>query len=246
MTHLEYFKFQAKNLLHDWKYFQKNDITPELKNKSKFFRHDLYASTTLLFESELPLARAQHYVARLADFSKWTELAGSSEEELFLARIIYDGINCSYDLKHWKLYKDNSIYDEVSIAKKIELAKLFFKRHENDDKSGKEEKLDFRSFTGPAKLHAYLRDMYGITKAEFNQKPEWMKEELRKEHAEYLRQKQIQFSQEIKFSKMSKEELAEYEAEQERMADEYTAYVLLRECGVPFDSDGYPIGIGDD
>lgn len=246
MTHLEYFKFQAKNLLHDRKYFLKNDVTPELKEKSKFFGHDLYLTSTFLCETEFPLARAQHYVAKLADFSKWSDLAASSEVELLLARIIYDGIDCSYDLRHWRLYKKNSVYNEVPIVKKIELAKLFFKRHEKDDKSRKEETLDFRSFKGPTKLHAYLKERYGITKAEFNQKPDWIKEELRKEHAEYLRQNQIIFSQEIKFSKMSKEELAEYEAEQERLADEYTAYKLLQECGVPFDEDGYPIGIGDD
>ena len=246
MTHLEFFKFQAKNLLHDWKFYQENDLTPELKAKSKFFGHGLYLCTSLICEKELPLARAQHYVAKLAGYVKWTNLVASTEKELQLARIIYDGIDCSYDLQHWETYKQTSIYESVTTAKKIQLAKEFFKRHEKDDKSAPEEKLDFRSFTGPTKLHEYLLDRYGITKAEFNKKPDWMKEGLRKEHANYLREMQIQFYQEIKFTKMSKKELAEYEAEQERLSDEYTAYELLRDCGVPFDEDGYPLGLGDD
>jgi hypothetical protein len=79
------------------------------------------------------------------------------------------------------------------------------------------------------KLFEYL-ERYGISKEILYQKPEWMQEELRKEHKEYLRQER----ESIIWDSMSDEEL-----------DQISAYETLKECGVPFDEDGYPIGIGD-
>lgn len=248
MTHIEFFKLQAKNLLHDWNEYKANKLTKELKAKSKFFGHDLFKCTLLINEKEFPLARAQHYVAKLAGFSKWTELIKENEEGLLLARIIYEGLNCSHDIEIWETYLVNSIFYEVTRDKQIQLARRFFIRHEHDDKNISETSVDevaYRSFKGPT-LREYLKVRYGITKAEYAKKADWIKEELRKEHAEYHKEMQINFSKMIRISNMSKEELSDYEYQQEMKAEQETLYVLLREIGVPFDPFGSPLGIGDD
>lgn len=67
-----------------------------------------------------------------------------------------------------------------------------------------------------------------------------MKEELKKEHEEYLREKKRIFSRKISPHGMTHEEIDDWEYESEVES----AYALLRDIGVPFDEDGYPIGIG--
>jgi len=56
------------------------------------------------------------------------------------------------------------------------------------------------------KLHQYLNDRYGMTKEMYNQKPEWAKEELRKEHQEFLRQIQLEEAEQRRWDSLSDQE----------------------------------------
>ncbi len=77
------------------------------------------------------------------------------------------------------------------------------------------------------KFYDYLMDRYGMTKEVFDSKPEWAKEELRKEHHAFNSKK----DRKVKAIDYNSEEAA-------------GLYEMLRDdCGVPFDEDGYPIGI---
>jgi hypothetical protein len=56
------------------------------------------------------------------------------------------------------------------------------------------------------KFYAYLQDKYGMTREVFNQKPEWAKEELHKEHQNFCRQQQIIESEERRYNNLSEQE----------------------------------------
>lgn len=247
MTHIEFFKLQAKNLLHDWKEYKENGLTPELKRKSKFLAHSLdLIYSNMLCDLSLngvwpsSLARAQHYIAKAAGFNKWAELVNTDEKHLELARVIFQGINCPRQFDQWRDFKWNSLYEEVTVEKQIQFAKLFFARHGEDFKE-KTEQISFEdSFTGPQDLYDFLYERFRITREEYDAKADWMKEELKKEHEEYLCEKKRVFSRKISPHGMTHEEIDDWEYESEIEG----LYDVLRDAGVPFDDDGYPLGIG--
>ena len=72
------------------------------------------------------------------------------------------------------------------------------------------------------KLYQYLNEKYGMTREVFNQKPEWAKEELRKEHQEFCRQLQLDEVEQRRWDSLS---------DQEKENEE--AYNNLIGCGIP-------------
>lgn len=95
MTHLEYFKLQAKNLFKDFK-----------AKTSKYFDVDEILLAYDWDEQNFSLMKAQHTIARMVGFRKWTDLSKASESELELAKLLLDNRE-KVLVEDWEMYVTN-------------------------------------------------------------------------------------------------------------------------------------------
>ena len=97
MNTIDYFKFQAKNLHRDFK--TKNRVFGNVINdflyeySPKYFDIDQIVLDYNLNEEKFSLMNAQHVIADLTGFDKWTNLINASEDELELAKLLFDNQN---------------------------------------------------------------------------------------------------------------------------------------------------------
>jgi hypothetical protein len=101
MNIIEYFKLQAKNLHRDF--------------KTQFFDGEWYDYTPRFFdviqitldfdpdEEKLTLMYAQHLIAKMAGFRKWTEMLKASDAELQLAKLLFDNMH-KIKPEEWETY----------------------------------------------------------------------------------------------------------------------------------------------
>lgn len=127
MTHLEYFKLQAKNLFKDYKtkipYFDEviSDYLYEY-NPQYFDIEDIIMSYDV-DEENFSLMKAQHIIALIAGFDKWSDILKASEDELELAKLLF--INQEIiDAEEWKMYifgveNDNNITFDPEMRLKL-------------------------------------------------------------------------------------------------------------------------------
>ena len=76
MTNIEFFKQQAKNLLKDYKtrYFNKDEGYYEYNPRFFSDFEDIAFDFNIEDNNEFTLMKAQHIIARLSNFYKWTDL----------------------------------------------------------------------------------------------------------------------------------------------------------------------------
>ncbi len=107
MITIDYFKLQAKNLHRDFK-----TKTPVLDKTSTAFLyeyHPKYFDVEMIIcdfdidEENFSLMNAQHIIAKIANFDKWSDLLKASTPELELAKLLYDYQN-KIDLVGWQFY----------------------------------------------------------------------------------------------------------------------------------------------
>jgi len=107
MNTIDYFKLQAKNLLRDFKtktpILGKTDSAFLYEYKPKYFDIEMIISDFDIDENNITLMKAQHVIAKIANFNKWAELLKASTAELELAKLLYDYQN-KIDLFEWKFY----------------------------------------------------------------------------------------------------------------------------------------------
>jgi hypothetical protein len=107
MTHIKYFKLQAKNLFKDYKtkspHFD-NAIDDYLyEYNPKYFDIEEIILAYDLDEDDFTLMNAQHIIARIVGFSKWTDLLKASEIELELAKLLFDNQH-KISVDDWQMY----------------------------------------------------------------------------------------------------------------------------------------------
>jgi len=147
MNPIQYFKLQAKNLHRDFKtQFQDGecyDYTP------RFFD---VIQITLDFdpdEENLTLMYAQHLIAKMAGFRKWTDMLKASEVELQLAKLLFDNMH-KINAEEWQWYlwqqeNDNNIVFDAET--RLEIFTMVFANAEGhqsdfaDYRLGRNEKL---------------------------------------------------------------------------------------------------------
>lgn len=107
MNYIDYFKLQSKNLHRDFK--TKTPVFDNVINdflyeySPKYFDIDQIVLDYNLNEEKFSLMNAQHVIADLAGFDKWTTLIDASEDELELAKLLFDNQNL-IDLYSWNDY----------------------------------------------------------------------------------------------------------------------------------------------
>ncbi len=107
MTQIEFFKLQAKNLFRDFKtktqYFDKGVDDFLYRYTPKYFDIDSMICDFDIKEDNFSLMKAQHIVAQMVGFNKWSELLRASESELELAKLLFDNQD-KISIEDWEIY----------------------------------------------------------------------------------------------------------------------------------------------
>lgn len=131
MKTIEYFKLQAKNLYKDFK-TQKPYFDPALGDnlyeyEPKFFDVDALITDFDIDEENFTLMNAQHIIAKLVGFEKWTVMLKASPLALELSKLLFDNMHKIRN-EEWEYYilgveNENDIIlddeDKLDIFKKI-------------------------------------------------------------------------------------------------------------------------------
>lgn len=133
MTHVEYFKMQAKNLFKDWKtrttHTDIDDSTLYQYNGKYFDVSSIFFDFEDIYdENNFTLMKAQHIIACMAGFSKWGELLKASDAKLELERLLFDN-RAKISREDWEMYiigieRDNDIY--IDVKSQVELFKRVY------------------------------------------------------------------------------------------------------------------------
>jgi hypothetical protein len=114
MTPIDFFKLQAKNLFKDYK-----TKTPYVDNVEghTYYNYDpeFYDIDRILLEYDydketFSLMNAQHIIALMVGFRKWTDLLKASEVELELAKLLLDNQH-KISIDDWEMYIDGAEHD---------------------------------------------------------------------------------------------------------------------------------------
>lgn len=130
MEYLDFFKLQAKNLFRDFK-TQKKDEDGMCFYSPRFFKSlDNLIVDYDINEDEFTLMSAQHLIAELAGFRKWSDILHASKERLELGKLLlehYDDDFMSQGplLEAWEMYELCNL-SGFNDASKLEVFKTVF------------------------------------------------------------------------------------------------------------------------
>ena len=159
MSNLEFFKKQAKNFLKDW---QTQIKTVESDGVISYhYDWKFYDVGNLFFyyelddkdEQDIKLARAQHWISKMAGFKKWDDLIHASEIELELAEFLLRRFKNAQDVQNWEETIQFAGIAELEPEIKLEYARQYY---ELGDRAAIVNGLDYKILTPTV--------MYGQTK----------------------------------------------------------------------------------
>ena len=101
MTPIEFFKLQAKNLFKDYKTKTKSSPEDFYEYSPKYFDMDSIVCDFDIDEDNFSLMNAQHIIACMVGFEKWTDLLKASKAELALAKLLFDN---RIHIEDWNIY----------------------------------------------------------------------------------------------------------------------------------------------
>lgn len=91
MTHIEFFKMQAGNLLRDFQAHTKGKGEDAVSCSPRFFNVDQIVKDFSIDKNEcFSLMKAQHIVAKIAGFKKWNDLIKATEFQLELGKLFFN------------------------------------------------------------------------------------------------------------------------------------------------------------
>lgn len=128
MDKISYFKLQAKNLCRDFK-TQKLDSDSIYYYSPRFFEdiEDLIGSFDI-DENSFGLMKAQHLVAFLAGFDKWSDLIHASDNGLELGKLLFEHRHQYGGMirEDWDMYIRSNGLQDLAEESKLEIFKLVF------------------------------------------------------------------------------------------------------------------------
>jgi len=114
MKTIAYFKRQAKNLHKDFKtqkpYFDSSLGDNLFAYTPKFFDVDALVTDFDIDENDFTLMNAQHIIAKLAGFEKWTAMLKASPSALELAKLLFDNMH-KISIEEWEIYISGTAHD---------------------------------------------------------------------------------------------------------------------------------------
>jgi hypothetical protein len=107
MKTIEYFKLQAKNLHKDFKtqtsYFDSKLGRNLYEYEPKYFKIDNLVFDFEINQNQFKLMNAQHIIAKLSGFNKWTDMSNVSSSRLELSKLLYDNMD-RVSVRDWERY----------------------------------------------------------------------------------------------------------------------------------------------
>jgi hypothetical protein len=132
MLAIDYLKLQAKNLFRDYK--TKKPVFDSMignylyEYTPKYFDINGIVSDYDIDEDNFSLMNAQHIIAHMVGFRKWTDLIKATNEEVELAKLLFDNQH-KIGIEDWKMYIVRTEYDNKTIfdpEEKLEIFKEVF------------------------------------------------------------------------------------------------------------------------
>jgi hypothetical protein len=151
MRPIEYFKLQAKNLFRDYK--TQSSYIDDVDGNSYYKYDPAYFDIDAIFvdydwdEENFSLMKAQHLIALMAGFRKWTDLLKASETEMELAKLLFDNQD-KISLDEWEMYIAGAEDDNKTTfdpASRIEIFKQVFVNVEGHSSPFPDYRLNKRS-----------------------------------------------------------------------------------------------------
>lgn len=114
MNYIDFFKLQAKNLFKDYqtrtKVFDQAIGDYLYEYSPKYFDIDSLILDYDIDEENFSLMTAQHYIAKLVGFRKWTALLKASDAEQELAKLLFDNQD-KISAEDWEMYIHGTEHD---------------------------------------------------------------------------------------------------------------------------------------
>ncbi|MBS0645175.1 MAG: hypothetical protein JSR97_01105 [Verrucomicrobia bacterium] len=136
MNYIDFFKLQAKNLFRDYqtrtKVFDQAIGDYLYEYNPKYFDIDCLILDYDINEDDFSLMTAQHYIAKLVGFRKWTDLVKSSDAEQELAKLLFDNQD-KVSAEDWEMYIHSTEHDNNLIFDADTRLEIFKKVFENVD-----------------------------------------------------------------------------------------------------------------
>ena len=130
MTHIEFFKLQAKNLFRDYQTKKKSSEAAigDYEYDPKYFDIESIILYFDIDEDDFSLMKAQHTIAQMIGFRKWTDMLKASEPELELSKLLFDNQD-KVSAEDWEMYiwgteRDNNITFDLDT--RLEIFKQVF------------------------------------------------------------------------------------------------------------------------
>jgi hypothetical protein len=128
MKPIDFFKLQAKNLFKDFK-TQTTQFDAESGNDFYEYTPKYFDILGLILddydidEDNFTLMNAQHLIARLVGFTKWTEMVKASDAEIKLAKLLFDNMH-KVSAEEWAWYvrgveEDNNLVLDANFKLEI-------------------------------------------------------------------------------------------------------------------------------
>lgn len=155
MTNIEFFKLQAKNLFSDYKSRMYYDSDGTYDYFPRFFTdiNDIIFNFEIDEEEPFTLMNAQHVIARLAGFYKWTDLIKASEPSLELGKLLLTNRieylkkvpiitnDESMIVEDWKYFLAENNLQDCDDETKLNIFKNYFLQEDKILKKLKREKI---------------------------------------------------------------------------------------------------------
>lgn len=136
MNTIDYFKLQAKNLFKDYKTQTSPSAGVEAEQfyeySPTYFDIDGIVAAFDLDEDHFSLMNAQHIIAQLAGFYKWTDMIKASDVELELGKLLFDNQH-KISTEGWEDYMKGVEWDHkksYSSEERLEIFRLVFANDE--------------------------------------------------------------------------------------------------------------------
>ncbi|TDO83572.1 hypothetical protein EV143_1016 [Flavobacterium chryseum] len=150
MKTIEYFKLQAKNLQKDFKtqkpYFNSSLGDNLFEYAPKFFDVDALLNDFDIDENHFTLMNAQHIIAKLVGFEKWTEILKASPPALELGKLLFDNMHKIRN-EEWEYYildVENENNETLDDKDKLDIFKTVFADVDGHQSDGYDYRLGKR------------------------------------------------------------------------------------------------------
>ncbi len=134
MDYIGFFKLQAKKLLKDYKNRVVQKDGTYWHENLRFFKdiEDIIMCFDINEEKPFTLMNAQHIIALLSGFKKWSELIHANEFQLELGKLLLENRNYANDdgrlapiAEDWRMYESQNLRDWDDESK-LKMFKMLF------------------------------------------------------------------------------------------------------------------------